>query len=50
MAVGELLAQAAVFHRDLVQGADQCFNDGFELGDLFGVRRAQLPQAPDLLA
>lgn len=28
MAVGELLAQAAVFHRDLVQGADQCFNVG----------------------
>jgi hypothetical protein len=50
MAVGELLVQVAVLHRDRVRGTDQCFDVGFEVGDLFGVRRSQFPQSPDLLA
>jgi hypothetical protein len=47
MTICELLVQMAVFHRDLVQGADQSFDVGLELGDLFGVRRSQFSQEID---
>ncbi|MDQ0964552.1 hypothetical protein QFZ66_008430 [Streptomyces sp. B4I13] len=50
MAAGELLPQAAVCHRGLVQGADQCLDVGFELGALFGVCGPQFLEPPDLPA
>ena len=49
-AVGELSAQITVFHRGLVQGADQRLDVGLGLGELCGVRGPQLLEPPDLLA
>jgi hypothetical protein len=49
MAVGELLVQVAVLHRDLVQGADQCFDvAGSPVGQMPvpGMRAPKQPGRP----